>query len=153
MAGQIPKYDPEAFAAAMRDLPMVDNYVKRMREFAYEQALHNRLPGFKLVEKRPQRNWRDEEMAEITLPALGVPREKLYDLPKLRSVAQIEAHVPKDRREAFQRLFKKESSGLTLAPANDPEPAVQRETAGSQFRSVAPAAPADRKALAAALFD
>lgn len=154
--GQAIKFDPEQFAATMRELPMVENWLKRMREFAFEKALHNALPGFKLVEKRPQRNWRDEETAELMLPGLGVDRQALYDLPKLRSPAQIEKLVPKDKRELFDKLVIKQSSGLTLAPESDEAPAVRRDAA-SQFRSVAPVAaaapPADRRALAASIFD
>jgi hypothetical protein len=154
--GQAIKYDPEQFAEAMRELPMVENWLKRMREFAFEKALHNALPGFKLVEKRPQRNWRDEETAELFLPGLGVAVSSMFDTPKLRSPAQIEKLVPKDRREDFNKLVIKQSSGLTLAPESDDAPAVRRDAA-SQFRSVEPTAkttpPADRKALVTALFD
>jgi hypothetical protein len=155
MGGQAIKYDPEQFAETLRELPMVENWLKRMREFAFEKALHNQLPGFKLVEKRPQRNWRDDETAELMLPGLGVDVSSMFDLPKLRSPAQIEKLVPKDKREQFNKLVIKQSSGLTLAPESDEAPAVRRDAA-SQFRSVEPtakAAPADRKAFAAALFD
>jgi hypothetical protein len=132
-------FDPAELAQTMREMSIVKNWIKRTEQFAFELALKNNLPTFKLVDKRPQRAWRDEETAELLLPGLGIDRNAIFDVPKLRSPAQIEKLVPKTRREEFNRLVIKQSSGLTLAPVEDEAPAVKRDAA-SEFRSVEPVA-------------
>jgi hypothetical protein len=139
-------FDPAELAQTMREMSIVKNWIKRTEQFAFELALKNNLPTFKLVDKRPQRAWRDEETAELLLPGLGIDRNAIFDVPKLRSPAQIEKLVPKTRREEFNRLVIKQSSGLTLAPVEDEAPAVKRDAA-SEFRSV------EHVASKAAIFD
>lgn len=103
---------------------------------AVRGAVHRKLssgedvPGYKLVWKRAQRKWRDEAQALAALQALGAKSEDLI-VTKLKSVAQIEKVVGKKFLPAEQVV--QESSGLTLAPADDPRQAV---TAGEEFAAL-----------------
>lgn len=130
-------YDPEALRAALAELPMVENWVKATRNFAFEKALKNELPGFKVVEKRPQRDWRDAETAAAMLPGLGINPAVMYDRPALRSPAQIEKLLNSDQKKKLAPLIRSQSSGLQLALESDESTAVKRESASSAFRAVA----------------
>lgn len=123
-------YDPAKLAQALLDIPMVEQRIKAIREFAYAEAEAGRCPpGWKLVEKRATRKWR--EVSEVlgglrdVLPA-EVGADDLYEPAKLKSPAQIEKLLPKDQRAILAELTVKESSGHTLAPAEDKRAAVKQ---------------------------
>lgn len=90
------------------------------------------VPGWKLVERRATRKWRDDDEAEAWVRKQGV--EDLFTEPKLRSPAQIETAMKKDlprgrKKEAAELLEKsgvvvKQSSGNTIAPTKDSRPEV-----------------------------
>lgn len=136
----VPQYDPEELGRILRQLPMVEAYVKRVRSFAFFEALQGRgAPDFKLVDKRANREWRDPRTAAAMLQLeYGLTDEQIYEpaVPTMRSPAQIEDLIPKKEREGFNKLHKKESSGVTLVPIEDRRVAVKRD-ALSEFSSVA----------------
>lgn len=82
------------------------------------------VPGFKLVRKRANRRWRDENTlreeleAEILLGTIG--RDEAYKT-ELRSPAQLEKKLGKPWAE--QRWVKPEGD-VTIAPDTDPRPGV-----------------------------
>jgi hypothetical protein len=120
-------YDPAKLAQALLDMPAVEARIKAIREFAYAEAEAGRAPpGWKLVEKRATRKWRDDAGVDQALfEATGIEHDKFYDPPKLKSPAQIEKLLPKDQRSILAELTVKESSGHTLAPAEDKRAAVK----------------------------
>jgi hypothetical protein len=91
------------------------------------------VPGWKLVEKRAQRKWADTAAVEKYL-AGKYDADAVYEPRDLKSVAQIEKVVGKKPFAAspLAALVVKQSSGLKMAPASDPSPAVV-VTAGSEF--------------------
>jgi hypothetical protein len=81
------------------------------------------IPGYKLVNKRAQRKWIDEEEAQIELTAM-VGGEDLCEPPTLRSPAQIEKVLKKAKLELPEHLVEAVSSGTTIAPTDDRREAV-----------------------------
>ena len=119
-------YDPGKLAHYLTILPAIEAWTKGVREFAYREALHGRCPpGFKLVQKRAMRRWKDEQFTHETLKALGWKPEQIEDR-KLKSPAQLEKLVGKDH---VANLVVSESSGLTLAPEDDKRPAAKVDAA------------------------
>jgi hypothetical protein len=118
-------YDPAKLAQALADIPAVEGRIKAIREFAYAEAEAGRAPpGWKLVEKRATRKWACSEADLIGITAgMGID---LFDPRKLKSPAQIEKLLPKEARSILAELTVKESSGHTLAPAEDKRAAVKQ---------------------------
>lgn len=117
-------YDPAKLAQALHDIPAVEARIKAIREFAYAEAEAGRCPpGFKLVEKRANRKWRDAEAAAVKL--YDILADDIYEPEKMKSPAQIEKLLTKEDRQLLADLTVKESSGHTLAPADDKREAVK----------------------------
>ena len=126
-------YDPKALAETLDFLPILEGWVKNTREFAYGEAESGReIPQWKLVEKRATRKWRDEGVAAKDVRLLGL---ELYDVPSLKSPAQVEKLLPKEQRALLDELCVKESSGHTLVHESDKRPAVKLDAA-SAFSNV-----------------
>ena len=81
-------------------------------------------PRWKLVPKRARRKWTDEKQAAAALrERFGLIDKELYK-QTLLSPAQVEKLVDKDGRHDLQKYVTAESSGTTLAPADDPRESV-----------------------------
>jgi hypothetical protein len=119
--GQV--YDPAELAATLDTLPLLEGWIKNVREFAYEEAERGSvIPDWKLVEKRATRKWRDEDEAARHLGQLDFA---IFDKPKLLSPAALEKLLPKDQRAMLDALCTKESSGHTLVHGSDKRPAIK----------------------------
>jgi hypothetical protein len=121
----IEKYSKDQIAEFLRMAPLVEARISQVREFAYNRACAGeQFPGWKVVEKRATRKWTDEDTAAAqfgTIP--GAMKE-----PVLRSPAQLEKIIGKKKFAMIVDaldLVSKESSGLTLAPEDDPRPPAQ----------------------------
>lgn len=119
----------EMEAEMERWLPYADTMIKwgedikKLAHSLLEQGAT--IPGFKLVNKRANRSWADEEKTIKYFSKVGLPAADRY-VKKIISPAQAEtalkaAKLPADLPDA---LVKKESSGTTLAPESDKRPAV-----------------------------
>lgn len=86
----------------------------------------------KLVRGRGTRNWFDENRVKDMAKLLGV---EVYTEPKLKSPAQVEKVVKKNKANAiaFEKLWTKEPGGLSLAPVDDPREAVNVEAITDSF--------------------
>ncbi len=112
-------------------LPMLEDWAAAVR--AHAQAKLERgeeVAGFKLVAKRANRSWVDEQETKQWLLAQPTLHPDEYMVTKLKSPAQIEKLVGKKNLPAD--LTQKVSSGTTLVPDTDPRPAVVL-TAGHEF--------------------
>ena len=99
-----------------------------MRALAQTMLENNApMPGFKLVPKRATRQWIDEDKALAALEATGA-----MELTELKSPAQVEKLLKKQKLVMPDDLIVSVSSGNTLAPESDPRPAVL--TIGSDIR-------------------
>lgn len=119
--GGVRSYDPSELADTLDKLPILEAWIKNVREFAYAEAEKGHaIPNYKLVEKRPIRRWRDEQEAAETLDMLGV---ECFE-KKLMTPAAVEKTLPKDQKNLLEQLTVKESSGHTLVHESDKRPAV-----------------------------
>jgi hypothetical protein len=116
------KYSLSQIAEFLAKAPLVEARISALREFAYQRACAGeKIPGFKLVDKRATRKWKDEQSAKkqfATVP--GAMTE-----PELRSPAQLEKLLGKKRFSHYADLVAKESSGHTLVPETDNRPSVE----------------------------
>lgn len=115
-------YDPISLSRTLDFLPILEAWAKNVREFAYSEAEQGRVcPGYKLVEKRASRKWRDLEAAK----AYFGNAPEFYSTPELLSPAQIEKLIEKDERPKLDALTVKESSGHTLVHESDKRESVR----------------------------
>lgn len=124
---------PEKVAEALKHATLIEDWCRRVKEFAHAEAVAGRVPpGFKLVAKRATRKWVDDGQAQGVLYGFGLDDSEVF-VSKLKSPAQIEPLLPgKNKRERaalLEYLVVKESSGTVLAPNEDPRPAVQTDAA------------------------
>lgn len=123
-------YEAATLAQTLEWLPILEAWIKNVREFAYAEAEKGHdIPRHKLVEKRATRKWRDESEAEEQLIELSegfalFTRDDLYER-KFISPAAVEKMLPKDKRGALEQLCIKESSGHTLVHESDKRDAVK----------------------------
>lgn len=99
------------------------NFIKDLAHDQMDKGMQIR--GWKLVQKRPTRNWVDEDKTLRYLAKVGLPAADRY-VKKLISPAQAEkalkaAGLPAELPKA---LVDAKSSGTTLAPESDKRPAV-----------------------------
>lgn len=129
-------YNPEKLSEALEKLPLLETFIKGVREFAYNEAERGReIPGWKLVEKRATRKWIDEENAIKALAERTSLTSDKYLEENLKSVAQVEKILPKDQRAVLESLVEKVSSGKTLVPVTDKRPTT-RDQAHVEFSEV-----------------
>ncbi len=116
-------YDPQVLADTLEKLPMVEGFISQVREFAYAEAMKGRVPpGYKLVEKRATRKWKEVEgIGKFLSKVLDTKALKTcFTEPVLRSPAQIEKIVGKAHAEKLDTFIIAESSGYKLAHNSDP---------------------------------
>lgn len=110
----IQSFDMDQLAKALTLIPQIKAWCKSVDEFAYKQAMLGDVPpGFKLVDKRANRRWKDD-----FAPKEGFGGVDWYD-KKLKSPAQIEKLLAKEKRSLLDDFIIKESSGKTLVPICD----------------------------------
>lgn len=110
----VEEFDTERLSKALTLVPQIKAWCKAVDEFAYKQAsLGYNIPGFKLVDKRSTRSWVDGFK-----PTMAIFDISWYD-EKLKSPAQVEKLIPKDKKALLDKYIVKESSGKTLVPCTD----------------------------------
>lgn len=118
-------YDPAELAATLDQLPILEAWIKNVREFAYAEAEKGHdIPNYKLVDKRPTRKWRNEDDAEDFLAEFNID---IYEPRKLISPATAEKLLPKEDRDELAGHIIKESSGHALVHESDKRPAVRTD--------------------------
>jgi Protein of unknown function (DUF2800) len=117
-------YNPEALADTLDMLPTMDAWIKGVREFAYQESQHGRIPPrYKVVAKRATRQWKPNWTGERIAQQVGLKPPEVFDT-KLRSPAQIEKLIPKSLHAAMELLVDYESSGSALVSENDSRPSI-----------------------------
>lgn len=105
----------------------LEEWIEKVREYAFHQVERgHRVDGWKLVNKRATRRWRDERKAADE--AKRIFGAKAFSSPELLTPAQLE----KAMGQSSERLSKwlgvhttNESSGYTLVRDEDKRPAVR----------------------------
>lgn len=119
----IKELDAEQLGAMLERANVLEQWISDLRGLAM-QVLEsgNPVPGYKLVQKRATRQWRDEEQAKQVL--LTHLRGDEVMESKLVSPAQAEKKLKKLKLPLPDDLVVSVSTGNTLASENDPRPAV-----------------------------
>jgi hypothetical protein len=112
----------DQIAHYLDQVPLVEEFIKGLQALA-QQMLEEGAPvgDWKLVGKRATRQWADEAEAEAFLTRMGV---EAWSEPKTITPAVAEKALKKLKIELPSDLTVSVSSGNTLAPGNDPRPAV-----------------------------
>lgn len=131
-------YEPEKLSKTLEWIDVLENWCKQVREFAYGEALHGRIPPkHKLVAKRASRKFIDEKLVLERLRANFKYRERdYYEDPSFKSVAGIEKVIGKKEMEKINDLISQESSGFVLVHESDKRPAVLNLNPESQFSQI-----------------
>lgn len=121
---QMDAIDPRQLGAHLRMADMLEDWIKAVREMSLQRLESGAtVPGYKLVAKRATRQWTDEAAAVAALIAAGVNESDLM-VTELRSPAQVEKVLKKTKTAMPDGIIVAISSGHTLAPMEDPRPAV-----------------------------
>lgn len=128
-------YSPDRLSETLGMLNAMETWIKGVREFAYREAEQGRPPpGWKLVDKRANRKWRDDINEDNLARNLGLKQPEIYDT-KLKSPAQVEKMLSPAGKAVFDQFITKESSGKTLVPDTDKRSSV-KERAVTDFGSL-----------------
>ena len=112
----------EQIASYLNQLPVIEGFLKDLQQLAHGILEEGKtIPGWKLVNKRATRQWVDEDKAVAFMQEHGV---EPWDEPKALSPAKAEKALKKAKIELPANLVVAVSTGSTLAPADDPRPAV-----------------------------
>jgi hypothetical protein len=112
----------EQIAHYLEQAPLIEGFIKDLQQLAHGLLEEGqKVPGWKLVNKRATRQWTNEDKAVAFLTSVGV---EAWGDPKPLSPAQAEKALKKAKIELPADLVVAVSTGSTLAPENDPRPAV-----------------------------
>jgi len=120
---QIVNLDIDTLAQHLHTADLLEDWIKDLRALAFgllEQGAT--VPGYKLVQKQARRQWVDEGKAAQWLIAQKINPTKVAEVI---SPAQAEKELKKSKVALPDDLVVAVSSGTTLAPVDDPRPAVQ----------------------------
>lgn len=109
---------PEEIAQILDDADVIETWLKSVRAYAQElMEAGDYVPGWKLVEKRGTRKWKDERIVKQRLASEGL---KNFTTEELVSPAQVERLAKKQgvQLDLFD-LIERESSGVKLARETD----------------------------------
>jgi hypothetical protein len=120
---QVKELDATQLGQMLERANVLESWISDLRGLAL-QVLEsgNPVPGYKLVQKRATRQWRDEDTAKAALCAL-LPITEVTET-SLISPAQAEKKLKKLKLGLPEGQVVSVSSGTTLAPESDPRPAV-----------------------------
>lgn len=113
--------DVEELDRRLAMLPALKLYFGKLEELGEAYLKQGgELQTAKLVAKRPQRHWKDEDKAQAFMKTYGADP---WQARKLKSPAMAEKVLPKTVHARMNKdLVNKQSSGLTMVSADDPRP-------------------------------
>ena len=123
LAKQVKELNTKELGLALVKADMLEEWIKDLRALAMQVLEKNgEVPGYKLVQKRGTRQWIDEQKA-IEHLSMFLPESEVIER-SLVSPAQAEKKLKKLKLSLGEGLVTSVSSGTTLAPVEDPRPAV-----------------------------
>lgn len=130
------KLDNAEVASILTQIDLISDWVKSLHGFAYDQLnTGNEVPGFKLVEGRSLRKWKDEEEIEKHLLSLNLKDDDLYT-KKLVSPAQAEKLVKLVgvKPAELSNFIRKPPGKPTIAPESDKREAINVDDFDDDFQ-------------------
>ena len=116
-----PTLKPEEIARILSKAGEIEKFLGDIRKRALDDLLAGKeIPGWKLVEGRAYRKWKDDKEAARVLEEKGILLGMLYE-QKLRPITYWEKNH-KDLRETLAGLTVKPPGKPTLAMVDDPRP-------------------------------
>ena len=103
----------------------LEDWIRAIRSHAHRTLdAGDKVTGYKLVQRRKTRRWSDKDGAERFLRSHGV--NEIFEDPKLVSPARAEKLL-KDAADSddLQQFITSTSTGSTVAPHDDPRPAIE----------------------------
>lgn len=131
--------DTRELARTLEWIPILKAYLENVHEFAYNLAQRGvKIPGWKLVAKRPTRKWIDPAKTEKFLADNyhATTVRELYESPGLKSVAQVEKILHEHQWEKIVPFISNVSSGEVLVQDSDKRPEIQILDAKSEFTAL-----------------
>ena len=120
--GDVVPFDPKQLADALTAIPLVEARIRAIKEFAYERAVAgDQIPGWKLVDKRPRRQWTDEKAVISWAESRAI---NPFETPAVKSPAQMEKGLKKQEKTELAQFTASVSGGSTLVAESDARPAV-----------------------------
>jgi hypothetical protein len=122
---QVINMDVDTLAKYLHTADLLEDWIKDLRALAFgllEKGAD--VPGYKIVQKQARRQWVDEQTVIDFVRAEGLDFTE-YTNQELLSPAQMEKVLKKRKMVLPDNLVVSVSSGTTLAPVDDPRPAVQ----------------------------
>jgi hypothetical protein len=128
----------EVLVDVLNNADLLEDWLKAVRGHVMSMLERGEaVPGYKLVDKRATRRWKNEKLTLEFLENLGYTRARVSDT-KLKSPAQVEKLLKGDKVPLPADLVSKKSSGVTLAPTSDSRAEVVSDPA-SEFAADPPA--------------
>ena len=129
------KLDNAEVATILTQIDLISEWVKALHGYAFDQLnTGNEVPGFKLVEGRSLRKWKNEEEIEKHLLSLNLKNDDLYT-KKLVSPAQAEKLVKLIgvKPNELASFINKPPGKPTIAPESDKRPAINTDDFDDDF--------------------
>ena len=129
----------EQIAAILPRLPDFEAWAKDVRQYAEQQALAGEtVPGFKLVEGRSVRQWRDEQAVMRALAEQGLDPDD-YTSRKLIGLGAMETLLggKKAAKPFMDQMTIKPEGKPALVPDFDKRPALEQHSAADDFSHAA----------------
>jgi len=118
---QVINMDVDTLAKHLHTADLLEDWIKDLRALAFGLLEKGAtVPGYKIVQKQASRQWADEAKAQAVLG-----EDFVVTKTELLSPAQAEKVLKKRKLTLPDDLVVSVSSGTTLAPVDDPRPAVQ----------------------------
>lgn len=122
----VESFDPIKLSQAMKMIPALEGWIKAVKARAFTEAMAGNVPeGFKFVEKKTNRQWRDVESLPTILGIdFGVSELEMFKPKELLSPAQMEKLLNPDQRKELAAYIEKPRGHVTLAKVEDKRAAV-----------------------------
>ena len=115
----------DEIAELLPKMGQISKWCSSIEEYAFEQAEKGvTVPGYKIVEGKSNRVWRNENEAADALSLSGIPDAKLWK-KKIIGLTEAEKLLGKSH-PVFAEQTSKPKGKPALVPENDPRPALEQ---------------------------
>lgn len=122
---------PVALRKLLETIPLIDAYVKAVEAYALNILnTGGSVPGYKLVQKKSNRQWRDEEAVIKRFGELCIKRTEAVISPAQMEAALKLEHSAKESKQMVDMFTFKPDTGTTMASEDDPREAVRPKLEG-----------------------